>query len=236
MRRYIELVRPLATEAQPARDTETGQGPLLVAAPSYTANASNRPSLPPSDDAAVREGLVAGIREWRRRSTPRTPNTPPEAHTREHARRRGADVAVPFFQAELLRRESDFAKAAPAQGTPPPTRPPAHPPTRIYRPGSGHLPAASPSTLRRKGTLAFSGARCAAGGDSTSSYIKPFWDTMYLGGRHGRRSGSHWGTCRHEIPIHFPYSLGRYPVAVNQNPALILWHDPRQPTQACARL
>ena len=128
--------------------------------------------------------------------------------TREHARRRGADVAVPFFQAELLRRESDFAKAAPAQGTPPPTRPPAHPPTRIYRPGSGHLPAASPSTLRRKGTLAFSGARCAAGGDSTSSYIKPFWDTMYLGGRHGRRSGSHWGTCRHAIPIHFRYSLG----------------------------
>ena len=47
--------------------------------------------------------------------------------TRKHARRRGVNGAVSFFQAELLRRESDFAKAAPAQGTPPPARPPAHP-------------------------------------------------------------------------------------------------------------
>ena len=204
----------------------------MVAAPSYTANASNRPSLPPSDDAAVREVLVAGSREWRRRSTPRTPNTPPEARANTPA---GEEPTSRF----LFSRPSSYAgRVILPRRHPPkePLRPPAHPPTRIHRPGSGHLPAASPSTLRRKGTLAFSGARCAAGGDSTSSYIKPFWDTMYLGGRHGRRSGSHWGTCRHEIPIHFPYSLGRYPVAVNQNPALILWDDPRQPTQACARL
>ena len=98
----------------------------MVAAPSYTANASNRPSLPPSDDAAVREGLVAGIREWRRRSTPRIPNTPPEAR----ANTRAGEESTSRF---LFSRPSSYAgRVILPRRHPPkePLRPPAHPPTR----------------------------------------------------------------------------------------------------------
>ena len=142
MRRYIELVRPLATEAQ-LRETQR-LAKVLHWSPPILHCECLKPPVTATERRRSRARSFGGRNSRVASALNSTYPQHASRSTREHARRRGADVAVPFFQAELLRRESDLAKAAAAQGTPPPTRPPAHPPTRIYRPGSGHLPAASP--------------------------------------------------------------------------------------------
>ena len=125
MRRYIELVRPLATEAQ-LRETQR-----LAKVLHWSRALLHCECLkPPVTATERRRSRARGFGGRNSRVASALNSTYPQhasRSTREHARRRGADVAVPVFQAELLRRESDFAKAAPAQGTPPPTRPPAHP-------------------------------------------------------------------------------------------------------------